>query len=108
MSYSSEWTRNIPSAESVAGSVMDFARDWAHKLPSTDELRRLAGLQARRSAAADIMPSLALFGAGVLVGAVLGLLFAPSSGQELRTEISERASELRERGERTASSSSRP
>ncbi|MBX3024151.1 YtxH domain-containing protein [bacterium] len=42
-------------------------------------------------------PSLALFGAGLLVGAGLALLLAPTSGRELREEISERANELRER-----------
>ena len=39
----------------------------------------------------------ALFGAGVLVGAGLALLFAPTSGRELREEIGERAAELKDR-----------
>lgn len=33
------------------------------------------------------------FGFGMLVGSVLGLLFAPKSGKELRTEIGERSTE---------------
>ena len=33
------------------------------------------------------------FGVGMLVGSVLGLLFAPKSGRELRSEISERGTE---------------
>jgi len=38
-----------------------------------------------------------VFGAGLLVGAGLALLFAPSSGRELREEIGERAADLRDR-----------
>ncbi len=74
---------------------MEFnTKDWTRNLPSTDEVLRAIGLQTRRSAAADIMPSVALFGAGMLVGAVLALLFAPTSGEELRGELSERASQF--------------
>jgi len=77
---------------------MEFTtKDWTRNLPSTDELLRAVGLQSRHSAAADIMPSVALFGAGILVGAVLALLFAPTSGEELRSELSERASHLGQR-----------
>jgi len=34
------------------------------------------------------------FGFGMLVGSILGLLFAPKSGRELRTELGERGSEF--------------
>jgi hypothetical protein len=46
------------------------------------------GLQTRRSAADYILPALGLFGVGVLVGAGLGLMFAPKQGRELRGDIS--------------------
>jgi len=83
---------------------MEFTtKDWTRNLPSTDELLRVIGLQSRRSAAADIMPAVALFGAGMLVGAVLALLFAPTSGEELRSELSERASHLGEQRSATGS-----
>jgi hypothetical protein len=88
--------------------VMEFnTRDWTRNLPSTDEVLRAIGLQTRRSSAADIMPSVALFGAGMLVGAVLALLLAPTSGEELRGEISERASHLGQRSG-TADETTRP
>jgi len=93
---------------------MEFPKDFARNLPSADELIRALGLHARRSNGGDLVPSVALFGAGLLVGAGLALLFAPSSGRELREELSERAADLRDRAtgavEHTASeySSSRP
>ena len=76
---------------------MEFPKEFARNLPSTDEIIRALGLHARRSTGSEMVPSLALFGAGVLVGAGLALLFAPSSGRELREELSERAAELKDR-----------
>lgn len=39
-----------------------------------------------------VLPALGVFGAGLLVGAGLGLLLAPKSGRELRGEIADTAS----------------
>jgi hypothetical protein len=66
--------------------------DLSKNLPSTDDILRALG--QNRRAGNDILPGLALFGAGLLVGAGLALLFAPSSGEELRAEIGERAKEV--------------
>ena len=76
---------------------MEFPKDFARNLPSAEDLIRALGLQTRRSNGSDIVSSVALFGAGLLVGAGLALLFAPSSGRELREEIGERAADLRDR-----------
>jgi hypothetical protein len=76
---------------------MDFPREFTRNLPSAEEIIRALGLQARRSNGSDLVPSVALFGAGVLVGAGLALLFAPTSGRELREELGERAAELKDR-----------
>lgn len=65
-----------------------------------DDLLRLAGLERRRSAASQIGPALGIFGAGLLLGAGLGLLLAPRSGHELRHEISERTVGRLRRGQR--------
>ncbi|MBK6922944.1 MAG: YtxH domain-containing protein [Deltaproteobacteria bacterium] len=46
------------------------------------------GLQPRRSTSDYLLPALGLFGVGVLVGAGLGLMFAPKRGAELRGDIS--------------------
>jgi len=40
---------------------------------------------------------LAGIGLGVLIGAVLGLLFAPKSGEELRGELTQRVHDLSEK-----------
>jgi YtxH-like protein len=48
------------------------------------------GLQPRRTASDYIVPALGVFGLGVLVGAGLGLLFAPKRGAELRGDIGRR------------------
>jgi hypothetical protein len=76
---------------------MEFPKELTRNLPSTEEIIRALGLQARRTNGSDVVPSVALFGAGVLVGAGLALLFAPTSGRELREEIGERAAELKDR-----------
>ncbi len=60
-----------------------------------DILNRL-GLE-EHTPTADFMTGLGLFAVGVLVGAGLGLLFAPRPGAEMRTRLGE---SLRARGER--------
>jgi hypothetical protein len=62
-----------------------------------DEILKNLGLQSYRSAALTAIPGIALFGLGVLVGAGVGMLFAPKTGQELRDDISERVGALRNR-----------
>jgi hypothetical protein len=71
-------------------------KDISSSLPSAEDLIRSLGLQSRQ-AHHDVIPSVALFGAGILVGAGLALLFAPTTGRELRDEISTKASDLAER-----------
>ena len=68
-------------------------KDISSSLPSAEEFIRALGLQSRQTHN-DVMPSVALFGAGILVGAGLALLFAPTTGRELRDEISSKASDL--------------
>jgi hypothetical protein len=89
MEFNKEIARNLP----------DFARnlpDFTRNLPSAEDIIRALGLQTRRNGS-DIVPSVALCGAGLLVGAGLALLFAPSSGRELREELGERAAQFKER-----------
>lgn len=52
-----------------------------------DDVLDLVGLEERRTASDKLVPALALFGAGVLVGVGLGLMLAPKPGKELREDV---------------------
>lgn len=65
-------------------------------LDSDDVLEKL-GLESRRSAVDKVMPALAIFGAGVLVGVGLGLILAPKSGSEFRGELQSQLKRARSR-----------
>jgi hypothetical protein len=52
-----------------------------------DNLLDRVGLQRHRSASSYILPAIGLFGAGMLVGGTLAVLFAPASGKETRERI---------------------
>lgn len=54
-----------------------------------DDLLEYVGLQ-RKSSTDWIVPAISALGVGLLVGAGLGLLFAPKEGSELRRGLRER------------------
>jgi hypothetical protein len=56
------------------------------------------GLEQKRSSMEVILPALGIFGAGMAVGAALGVLFAPKRGEELRGDLQRQVDQLRERG----------
>lgn len=75
---------------------MEFdTKEFTRNLPSAEGVIRTLGLATRKRT--DLVPSVALFGVGLLVGASLALLFAPTTGRALREGIGERAADLRER-----------
>jgi hypothetical protein len=47
----------------------------------------LIGLEERRTASDKLVPALAIFGAGVLVGVGIGLILAPKPGKQLREDV---------------------
>jgi hypothetical protein len=57
-----------------------------------DDLLKALGLQRKATSMDWILPGAGLFAVGLLVGAGLGLLFAPKSGAQLRGDIAERLS----------------
>jgi hypothetical protein len=54
-----------------------------------DDLLEAVGLQ-RKSALDWVAPAMTALGVGILVGAGLGLLFAPKSGREIREDLRSR------------------
>lgn len=71
--------------------------DAIKNLPSAEELLRAMGLQRARGIRGELLGGVAVFGAGMLVGAGLALLFAPGSGVETREQIGAKLDEVRER-----------
>jgi hypothetical protein len=67
-------------------------KDLRRRLPdvSKDELLDLVGLESRTATSEKVVTSLAIFGAGVLVGVGLGLMLAPRPGRELRSDLRRR------------------
>ena len=52
-----------------------------------DDVLEALGLQERRSGVATTLGTIGIFALGCLVGAGIGLAFAPKSGDELRNEL---------------------
>lgn len=57
------------------------------------------GYEPKRNNVDVIVPALSVFSAGVVVGAALGILFAPKRGDEIRGDLRHKLDNLRERGE---------
>ena len=54
---------------------------------SKDDILHAIGLETRKSLFDYLVPVLGIFSAGLLVGAGLGVLFAPKRGSDLRTQL---------------------
>jgi hypothetical protein len=61
-------------------------RDFTDQLP-TQEFAKLLRLEPQRSQTESMLGSLALLGAGALVGATVALFLAPKRGAELRHDV---------------------
>jgi hypothetical protein len=61
-----------------------------------EDILNSLGLQTIPERSDTVLPAMAIFGAGILVGAGLGMLFAPKPGRELRDDIRRNAGDLGE------------
>ena len=84
-----DWKKALEQAQRSMSTTYDSGVDAV--------LDRL-GLEPRKSTMEIMLPALGVFGAGIAVGAVLGVLFAPKRGEELRNDIRHRISDIRYRG----------
>ena len=66
-----------------------------------DDVLQLLGLTQRRSFLGTILPAFGLIAAGAVIGAGVGLAFAPSSGQRFRQDVSGKLDQLRDRVKNT-------
>src|SRR5512142_1598702 len=68
----------------------DMDRSWKamKRMWDRDELLKRIGLE-ERSPGGDFFTGLGLFSIGVLVGAGLGIMFAPKRGEEMRSALNE-------------------
>ncbi len=55
-----------------------------------DDFLNMLGLETRRNGVDYMVPALALFGLGVVVGTGIGLLVAPKPGKEMREDLAQR------------------
>lgn len=65
---------------------------------SINSLLDRMGLEHKRSTMDMMLPAIGIFGAGIAVGAALGVLFAPKRGEEIRSDLRSQVGQLRERG----------
>jgi hypothetical protein len=86
-------------------SMTNLADTLADSLPTREALINAIGLATRRSATAEIASMMSIFGAGLLVGAGLALLFAPKSGEELRRDLGDRLAATQDAANRVVATS---
>ncbi|WP_168210831.1 YtxH domain-containing protein [Persicimonas caeni] len=84
-----DWKKSLQTFNDSARSSYDN---------SVNSLLDRMGLEQKRSTMEVILPALGIFGAGMAVGAALGVLFAPKRGEEIRSDLGSQIGQLRERG----------
>jgi hypothetical protein len=89
---------SLPNLSSLSGVNLSKIVDAiTENLPTREDVIKAVGLGSRRSSTSDIATVVTVFGAGLLIGAGLALLFAPKRGEETRRDLGERISSMRER-----------
>jgi hypothetical protein len=78
--------------------MIRFIRSLSRRIPDLDinDMLGYAGLERRRGLASTALPAIGLLAVGMVAGAGIALLFAPTSGKQLRAEVQRRALEVRD------------
>jgi len=89
-------------------NMTSIADSIAENLPTREDIVKAIGLATRQSSGGgELASAMTIFGAGLLVGAGLALLFAPESGEKLRSDLADRFSGLRDDATRAAKAAGR-
>jgi hypothetical protein len=77
-------------------SYVDRITDRISDRIQPDQILHSLGLRRMNEShlSETVLPALAIFGAGLLVGAAIALMTTPKSGRELRDDLSRRAGEI--------------
>lgn len=70
-------------------------QDLVNQFPRSSDLLAMLGLE-RRNPSETVVSAFAVFGLGVAIGAALGLLLAPKSGEDIREELGQQMSRVRD------------
>ncbi len=65
-------------------------------LPSKEDIASAVGLGTQASTTSDLYSAFGIFGAGMILGAGLAILFAPKAGHEIRHDLAQRVGEMSE------------
>ena len=68
--------------------------DILQALPSKEDIANAVGFEARASTSTNMLSAFGIFGAGIILGAGLALLFAPKAGHEIRHDLAEKVGEM--------------
>jgi hypothetical protein len=63
-------------------------------LPSKEDIAGAVGLEPQTSPSGDMLRTFGIFGAGIILGAGLALVFAPKAGDAIRHDIVEKVGEV--------------
>lgn len=77
-------------AKGAALRSKGYAQKNYARLPTRYDILHSMGLETRKETWEYVLPALGIFGAGMMLGAGLGLLFAPKRGEETREELARR------------------
>jgi hypothetical protein len=68
--------------------------DILNALPSKEDIANALSGQTRNNTGGDLLTALGIFGTGLLLGAGLAFLLAPTTGQQLRHDLAEKIGDV--------------
>ncbi len=72
-------------------------KTFTDRLPATDDVLGMLGLQQQRATSDLYSMGIGAFALGLVVGSALALLYAPRPGRDLRKDVGERLTSVKDR-----------